>query len=416
ENLWGFWYASTPRDSESILRFTRIERAMADYLRTADWEPHAPVVQAGVFASRFPTAQGTLWTIVNRNEYEVSGAQIAVPQQPALHYYDLWHGKELNRTLSGNRATLDFSIEGLGYGAIFATTERTPQLDELLKSMAARASRPLNDYSHEWEAVPQMIVEIAPTKPASTVPPGMVRIPEGDFDFQVSGIEIEGGNDPGVDVQYPWENSPRRYHRHRLHIHAFYMDRTPVTNSEFKTFLDATHYRPPDDHNFLRDWKDGDFPPGWQNKPVTWVSIEDARAFAAWSGKRLPHEWEWQYASQSTDGRPYPWGNDWDAQDLPPVDFGPTMHLLANVGAFPRGASPFDVEDLIGNISQWTDEFRDPHTRAAIVRGGAAYQPRGSTWYFPQTYRLDEHEKYLLMSPGRDRAATIGFRCVVDAP
>jgi hypothetical protein len=66
-------------------------------------------------------------------------------------------------------------------------------------------------------------------------------------------------------------------------------------------------------------------------------------------------------------------------------------------------------------ISQWTDEYRDEHTRTAIVRGGAAYQPLGSIWYFPQTYRLDEHQKYLLMSPGRDRAGMIGFRCMVDA-
>ena len=91
------------------------------------------------------------------------------------------------------------------------------------------------------------------------------------------------------------------------------------------------------------------------------------------------------------------------------------MHPLANVAEFPSGASPFGVLDMIGNISQWTDEFRDPHTRAAIIRGGAAYQPLGSIWYFPQTYRLDEHEKYLLMSPGRDRSGTIGFRCLVDA-
>jgi formylglycine-generating enzyme required for sulfatase activity len=92
------------------------------------------------------------------------------------------------------------------------------------------------------------------------------------------------------------------------------------------------------------------------------------------------------------------------------------MHLLSDVTAFPGGRSPFGVVDLVGNISQWTDEYRDPHTRAAIVRGGAAYQPLGSIWYFPETYRLDEHEKYLLMSPGHDRAATIGFRCVMDAP
>jgi gamma-glutamyl hercynylcysteine S-oxide synthase len=201
-----------------------------------------------------------------------------------------------------------------------------------------------------------------------------------------------------------------------MHVHSFYLDRTPVTNAEFKKFLDATHYHPQDDHNFLRGWQNGNFPNGWDNKPVTWVSIEDARAYAAWSGKRLPHEWEWQYAAQSVDGRSYPWGNDWNPQALPAVDSSPAMRSLAGVKDFPEGASPFGVLDLIGNISQWTDEYRDPHTRAAIVRGGAAYQPRGSIWYFPQTYRLDEHGKYLLMSPGRDRAGTIGLRCVVDAP
>jgi formylglycine-generating enzyme required for sulfatase activity len=92
------------------------------------------------------------------------------------------------------------------------------------------------------------------------------------------------------------------------------------------------------------------------------------------------------------------------------------MGALSDVAAYTPAASPYGVLDLEGNVSQWTDEYRDPHTRAAIVRGGAAYEPRGSVWYFPQTYRLDEHQKYLLMAPGRDRAGTIGFRCVVDAP
>ena len=418
EDLWGFWYGNTPHDAEVILRFTRIERAMADYLRSPDWEPHAPILQSGVFASRFPASGGTLWTIVNRNEYDVTGPQLSVPHRPGTQYYDLWHGVELTPALANQKATLTFDLEDLGYGAVLAT-DTTPlagTLKDLMKFMAGRSRRSLASYSHEWKAALQAIVEIAPTKPAQAAPSGMVRIPEGDFDFKVSGIEIEGGNDPGVDVQYPWEDLPRRYHHHRIHMHGFYMDRTPVTNSEFKKFLDTTHYRPQDDHNYLRAWKDGNFPAGWDNKPVAWVSIEDARAFAAWSGKRLPHEWEWQYAAQSNDNRPYPWGNDWNPQALPAVDSGPNMRALAGVTEFPKGASPFGVLDLIGNVSQWTDEYRDEHTRAAIIRGGAAYQPRGSIWYFPQTYRLDEHEKYLLMSPGRDRAGTIGFRCVVDAP
>ena len=358
-----------------------------------------------------------MWTIVNRNEYDVSGSQIEIASPPGAHYYDLWHGAELTPVVANGKATLSFDLEGLGYGALLATEEQPDDsVQKFLSYMAERSKRPLASYLREWKAAPQTLVEIPATATSQSAPEGMVRIPDGDYDFQVSGIEIEGGNDPGVDVQYPWEDTARRFHRHRMHVHSFYIDRTPVTNAEFKRFLNSTHYRPKDDHNFLRAWKNGSYPEGWDNKPVTWVSIEDARAYAAWNQKRLPHEWEWQYAAQSTSGRAYPWGNDWDPHALPPVDSGPAMRPPADVTAFPKGASAFGVLDLVGNVSQWTDEYRDPHTRAAIIRGGASYQPSGSIWYFPQTYRLDEHQKYLLMSPGHDRSGTVGFRCIVDAP
>jgi gamma-glutamyl hercynylcysteine S-oxide synthase len=417
ENLWGFWYPNSPHDAEVLLRFTRVERALAHYLSSPDWQPHAPTLQDGVFASRFPRARGTLWTIVNRNEYGVSGAQLSVPHRSGMHYYDLWHGAELQPALTNSMATLSFDLEGLGYGAVFASGEDlSGAVRELMQYMTERSGRPLSSYSRNWQPVAQQLVEIAPTKAVSATPPGMILIPSGDFDFRVRGIEVEGGNDPGVDVQYPWEDIPRRFHHHRIHIHSFYMDRTPVTNAEFKKFRDATHYHPKDDHNFLHAWNHGNYPEGWDNKPVTWVSLEDARAYAQWNGKRLPHEWEWQYAAQSGDGRTYPWGNEWNAAALPAPDPGPTLRPPSDVAAFPKGSSAFGVLDMIGNVSQWTDEYRDPHTRAAIIRGGAAYQPSGSIWYFPQTYRLDEHQKYLLMTAGRDRAATVSFRCVVDAP
>jgi formylglycine-generating enzyme required for sulfatase activity len=76
---------------------------------------------------------------------------------------------------------------------------------------------------------------------------------------------------------------------------------------------------------------------------------------------------------------------------------------------------PSGLLDMVGNVNQWTNEFIDEHTRSAILRGGASYLPISSLWCFPQTYHLDEQQKYLLISPGRDRAASIGFRCVVDA-
>ena len=87
----------------------------------------------------------------------------------------------------------------------------------------------------------------------------------------------------------------------------------------------------------------------------------------------------------------------------------------SDLDAFPAGASPFGVMDLTGNVWQWTDEYLDEHTRAAVVRGGSYYFPQGSGWYFPNSPRLAEHGKLLLMAPSKDRAATLGFRCAMDA-
>jgi formylglycine-generating enzyme required for sulfatase activity len=259
------------------------------------------------------------------------------------------------------------------------------------------------------------MVEIPPVKPADNSPTEMIFIPEGNFDFKVSSVEIEGGNRVGIGVQYDWEESPRRFHLKKMRVHSFFIDRHPVTNADFKKFMDAAGYRPLDDHNFLKHWQNGNFPEGWANKPVIWVSIEDARAYALWARKRLPHDWEWQYAAQGLAGRLYPWGNEFDSSAVPSPEKQREMRGPTEVNSFPKGASPFGVMDLVGNIWQWTDEYVDAHTRFAVLRGGSYYQPQGSSWYFPQAYRLDQHSKYLLMAPSLDRSATIGFRCVVDA-
>jgi formylglycine-generating enzyme required for sulfatase activity len=197
-----------------------------------------------------------------------------------------------------------------------------------------------------------------------------------------------------------------------MEIKPFFIDKYPVTNAQFKQFIDATHYAPKDSINFLRDWKNGGFPQGWDNRPVTWVSLEDARAYAQWAGKRLPHEWEWQIAAQGTDGRIFPWVGFWQQANVPAPDTSRSMRGPDPVDAHPQGASPYGVMDMVGNVWQWTDEYTDEHTRAAIVRGGEYYQPQGSIWYFPVAYRNDEHGKLLLMAPSYDRSGGIGFRCV----
>jgi iron(II)-dependent oxidoreductase len=417
ENIWGIWNGITPRDAEATRRVATLERALAPFLVSTDWEPLYPMLRYGIFASRWPLGKQTVWTIVNRNEYDVDGSQMEVPADEGVHYFDLYHGVEL--TPANNQAgrnVLSFPIEAHGYGAVLASNS-APDSDVqiLMSKMKQLTSTPLATYSHQWTVLPQKIVPIAPTKPASTAPSDMIKVPEGDFNFRVSGIEIEGFNDIGVDVQYPWEDTPRRFHEHPMHVKSFWIDKYPVTNAEFKKFLDATHYHPQDDLNFLRDWQNGTYPSGWDNKPVTWVSLEDARAYANWAGKRLPHEWEWQYAAQGADGRAYPWGNTWNAEAVPVPDKSRTMRGPDDVNAHPQGASSFGVMDLVGNVWQWTEEFVDEHTRGGILRGGNYYQPQGSIWYFPQAYKLDQHGKLLLMAPSMDRSGGLGFRCVRDA-
>jgi gamma-glutamyl hercynylcysteine S-oxide synthase len=416
ENVWGIWNQIDQRDAEALRRISNIERASWRLLESPGWIPFFPTLRYGVFASEWPAKSEVLWTIVNRNEFAVQGPEIDAPYKDGWHYYDLWHGIELDPVIHGGTADLNFKIEAQGYATVLATRRLTSAQEHLLETMHQLARTPLSSYSRDWHFLPQQMVDIPRTPPASSTPPGMVYIPGRKFLFRVSGVEIEGGNMIGLDVQYLWENSPRRRHAHWIQVKPFYIDRYPVTNAEFKIFLQATRYHPKDDHNFLRDWKNGIYPQGWGNKPVTWVSLEDARAYAVWAGKRLPHEWEWQYAAQGTDGRLYPWGNNWNPAALPPLDKARTLSGPADVNANPQGASPFGVMDMVGNVWQWTDEFVDPHTRAAILRGGSYYQPQGSGWYFPQAYRLDEHGKYLLMAPSLDRAGTVGFRCVKDAP
>lgn len=407
ENVFGLWNQLTDRDAEALRRVAAIQRKFADLIVSPDWRPYERTLQDGVFASRFTGAERTLWTIINRNAYPLDGDQLAVPHVDGTGYVDVWNGGRIEPRIEGGRAILALPLEARGFGAILAQ----PSMGEPTPVLAVR---PLWSYSAVWSPAQQTLVPIGPAR-RPELPNDMIAIPAAAFDFAVRGVVIEGYASEGVDVQYPWEASPRRSHRRRLQVDAFYIDRTPVTNAAFKLFLDASGYAPADAHNFLRHWQGGAPPTGWDNKPVVWVGIEDARAYAAWAGKRLPREWEWHYAAQGDDGRRYPWGDDWRPHAVPEPSLDRAMPTPADVDAHPAGASPFGVLDMVGNVWQWTDEYRDEHVRAAILRGGSAYQPQTSHWYFPQAYALGEHGRYLLMAPSKDRSAGIGFRCAADA-
>jgi len=416
ENIWGIWNGMPKRYAEIIRRMHLIYQHYPAVFHSTGWDPHTPVLQADVYASKFPVGDETIWTFVNRTAKPISGAQILIPYEKNISYYDLWNGNKLAPARNGKMITLSFAMEANGYGAVIAVKNTADKsLTALLPQIKQMAKVPLNSLSADWQYLPQHIVNIPSTPLHKTAPAGMVLIPAvKNFKFDVKGVMIEGDDIPkGIDVQYPWEKTAGRAHQHVMDIKSFYIDQYPVTNARFKKFMDATHYQPKDAHNFLKYWSHGSYPTGWANKPVTYVSIEDARAYAKWAGKRLPHEWEWQYAAQGTDGRLYPSGNKSDSTIIPPADHNRNMRPPTDVTAY-KEKSPFGVKDLVGNVWQWTDEYIDDHTRAAIIRGGSYYYAQTSNWYFPQAHELNEHGKYLLMSPGRDRAATLGFRCVAD--
>jgi len=234
------------------------------------------------------------------------------------------------------------------------------------------------------------------------VPQGMVTIPSGEFRFYTK-------RDP--KTLEPFIPFPDHTDTVKVNMKEFYMDRYPVTNSEFKSFLDATGYKPVDTTKFLAHWKGGTYNPGDENMPVVYINMDDARAYAAWAGKRLPTEMEWQYAAQGTDMRKYPWGNSPDSTRC-----NSNLNHPTPVNEFPGGASPFGVEDLIGNVWQMTnDVYDDGAYYFTIIRGGSYYHPQQSIWYVTGgPLPADHPEMLLLIGPGLDRNATVGFRLVKD--
>lgn len=194
-------------------------------------------------------------------------------------------------------------------------------------------------------------------------------------------------------------------------LKSYYIDKYPVTNNQFYDFIESTGYTPDDNTNFLKHWENGKYPRDAKNKPVVYVSYEDALAYASWAGKRLPTEAEWQYAGQGRDLRLYPWGNTMDSTRC-----NAGLDELTVVNEFPSGASPFGVMDMVGNVWQLTNDVYDNGSyRYIIIRGGSYYHPTSSNWYVPGGPQpLNKSQMLLRVSSSFERNSTVGFRCVID--
>jgi sulfatase modifying factor 1 len=158
---------------------------------------------------------------------------------------------------------------------------------------------------------------------------------------------------------------------------GFWIGRTPVTNAEYKWFLDAHPDHPvpfADDewaHPYNWDGQLRTFPPGRADHAVVLVAWHDAKAYAEWAGARLPTEKEWEKAARGTDGRRYPWGN-WEEGRCNTIE---TQIYATRPVAFysPRGDSPYGCVDMAGNVWEWT-ATEDGGDR--VVRGGSFVNDR----------------------------------------
>ena len=200
----------------------------------------------------------------------------------------------------------------------------------------------------------------------------------------------------------------------------FLLGRYQVTNSQYRTFMDAGGYAKPEywsEAGWAWLQKEGVTEPGtWRdrrwngpNQPVVAVSFWEAEACCRWAGGRLPKEQEWEAAARGRDGLTFPWGNDWEDGICNSREAG--LGVTSAVGLFPRSRQAgLGIEDLAGNVFEWCDSFFDPKVIAKpgasrVLRGGCSID---TSWFLRASLRF----------PGRPEVGGEGggFRCVLAPP
>jgi formylglycine-generating enzyme required for sulfatase activity len=213
--------------------------------------------------------------------------------------------------------------------------------------------------------------------------------------------------------------------QHKVYLDSFYIGRYPVTNAQYALFATETLYRVPvrtEDWARPYNWDQQRRvpPPGKENHPVVLVSWDDARAYCAWAGLRLPAEAEWEKAAgwdvKARRTRLYPWGDEWDSRKCNTSEGG--KGGTTAVGAYsPAGDNPCGCADMAGNVWEWTADGydasyygRSPDRNPTGPESGTYRVLRGGSWYFSQGgVRVSARG---FARPGYFRDA-VGFRVVV---
>ena len=184
---------------------------------------------------------------------------------------------------------------------------------------------------------------------------------------------------------------------HEVTLATFYIDTTEVTRAAYKQCVAAGSCSPPPRSCADESWDASSL----AQYPMTCVDWEQARAFCAWRGLRLPGEAEWERAARGGDGRIYPWGNS--KPTCRKAIHAPCGEVPREVGGRPAGASPYGVLDMAGNVSEWVADKYAAYGHGTATNGRVVRDDANDAWHMRVTSR-----GYLVPSY---RERTVGFRC-----
>lgn len=377
EVVFGVWVGWNPRDAATVRRMVAVQRAAGDLLLDGGWTPlpelAAGARAAGVHASRFTADEVALWALVNRTDVDYTGP--VLPAGTVGRVVDLTAAPE--RDVEAGEDQVHVPARGIAAVLVVGPGGDDPAwLPGLRTAMVGLDHDPDARFPH------RLARRLAAPEPApvtrAAAETGAVVVPAGPWTLTVRYRQRETGMYQGAPYVDEWKPLPPRLHDPRTLQRDGVLGAPlavgclEVSNGQFAAFLDATGYRPALSHRFLAHWVDGHPVPGTEERPVVFVDLDDARAWCAWRGGRLPTEDEWQLAAQ-----------------------------LGGLGR---------REPTVWN---WTEsEHSDGRSRFVVLKGGSRHMAEGSEWYLdggPQPPEVSV--KLLLPGLGLARSPWLGFRC-----